>query len=187
MPNSFIDMSMRLSAHFTLGEMCYSNKAANHKPKPRPNIPLKQNIVALKNLCERCLEPVRQQLGLPLQVNSGYRCPMVNTLVRGVPTSQHMKGEAADITIPRKHRPFSVITDEQAARLIFLYARQFANFDQLILEHNATAWWVHISCRIDYRKNRHQIINDLIKNEHRIFEIASQLVIDARHRRLVFC
>ena len=53
-----VDMSMRLSAHFTLGEMCYSDTAANHKPKPIPNIPLKQNIVALQNLVDRCLEPM---------------------------------------------------------------------------------------------------------------------------------
>ena len=161
-------MSMRLSAHFTLGEMCYSNKAANHKSEPIPNIPLKQNIVALKNLVDRCLEPMRMALKLPIQVNSGYRCQLVNTLVRGVPTSQHMKGEAADLTIPVKHRPFSVTNDEQAARLLLMYAKQYADYDQLILEHYTASdgrkvWWLHISCRIDYRKNRHQIINDLIK------------------------
>ena len=168
MYKQIVDMSMRLSAHFTLGEMCYSSTAANHKPKPIPNIPLKQNIVALQNLVDRCLEPVRQALKLPLQVNSGYRCPLVNTLVHGVPTSQHMRGEAADVTIPLKHRPFSVTNDEQAARLVMMYAKQYADYDQLILEHYTASngrevWWLHISCRIDYRRNRHQVINDLIK------------------------
>ena len=90
MYKQIVDMSMRLSAHFTLGEMCYSSTAANHKPKPIPNIPLKQNIVALQNLVDRCLEPMRMALKLPIQVNSGYRCQLVNTLVHGVSTSQHM-------------------------------------------------------------------------------------------------
>ena len=162
-----VDLSMRLSAHFTLGEMCYSNTAANHKPKPIPNIPLKLHITALQNLVDRCLEPMRMALKLPIRVNSGYRCQHVNTLVHGVPTSQHMKGEAADLTIPEEHRPFSVTNDEQAARLLLMYAKQYADYDQLILEHykkgDKEVWWLHISCRIDYRKNRHQIINDLIK------------------------
>ena len=53
----------------------------------------KQIITALQNLCVRCLEPVRQQLGLPIKVNSGYRCPLLNQMVGGVSTSQHLKGE----------------------------------------------------------------------------------------------
>lgn len=147
---------MRLSEHFTLKEMLVSSKAANHKPEPIPNIPLKCHITALQNLVDRTLEPLREHLGLPIQVNSGYRCEMVNKLVGGVPTSQHLKGEAADITIPRSSRPFAHATDEQAARLIYCYAKEYADYDQLILEHSGTSWWVHISCKIDYLRNRHE-------------------------------
>jgi hypothetical protein len=73
-----------------------------------------------------------------------------------------MLGEAADVTIPVKHRPFSITTDEQAARLLLMYAKEYADYDQLILEHytrgGREVWWLHISCRIDYRKNRRQIL-----------------------------
>ena len=155
MPNTIVDMSQHLSAHFTLGEMCYSRTA---EEKQIPNIPLKHHITAMQNLCERCLEPLCCQLGLPLQVNSGYRCPLLNQMVGGVASSQHLKGEAADITIPRSHRPFGHPTDEQTARLIMRYAEQYADFDQLILEHHGASWWVHISCRVNYRMNRHQIL-----------------------------
>ena len=155
MKKLIIDATMHLTEHFTLGEMCYSATADD---KQIPNIPLKQHITALQNLCVRCLEPVRQQLGLPIKVNSGYRCPLLNQMVGGVSTSQHLKGEAADITIPRNHRPFGHPTDEQTARLILKYAEQFADFDQLILEHSGTTWWVHISCRINYRLNRHKVL-----------------------------
>ena len=157
---TIFDATMRLSEHFTLGEMCYS---ATAEAKKIPNIPLKQHITAMQNLCERCLEPVRCQLGLPIKVNSGYRCPLLNQMVGGVSTSQHLKGEAADITIPRKHRPFAHGSDEQAARLLFNYAQEYADYDQLILEHKDSSWWVHISCKIDYSHNRHQVINDLLK------------------------
>ena len=146
---------MKLSEHFTLSEMCFSRTAASHKP-PVPNIPLKCHITAMQNLAVRALEPIRQHLGLPILVNSGYRCELVNAMVGGAKTSQHMRGEAADITIVRSARPFAHATDEQAARLIYMYARQYADYDQLILEHQGASWWVHISCRIDYRHNRHE-------------------------------
>lgn len=44
------------------------------------------------------LDPARERLGKPIMVNSGYRCPLKNKAVGGVPNSQHLKGEAADIT-----------------------------------------------------------------------------------------
>jgi hypothetical protein len=114
----------------------------------------------MKNLAVRCLEPTRQHFGLPILVTSGFRSVLLNTEVKGASNSQHMAGEAADITIPRSHRPFGHPTDEQVARLIMRYAEQFADFDQLILEHRGNSWWVHISCRINYRLNRHQVIKD---------------------------
>ena len=151
-----LNPDQKLSEHFTLGEMCKSKTAANHKPKPVPNIPLKCHIMALQNLVDRALEPLRQALGLPIKVNSGYRCQLVNNLVLGRENSQHLKGEAADITIPKKHRPFAHGTDQQAVLLLYNYAKQYADYDQLIIEHYGASWWLHISCKIDYRRNRHE-------------------------------
>lgn len=48
-------------------------------------------------LTENVLQPLRDAWGEPLKVNSGYRCKALNAAVGGVPTSQHVKGEAADI------------------------------------------------------------------------------------------
>lgn len=48
-------------------------------------------------LTENVLQPLRDAWGKPLTVNSGYRCKALNAAVGGVPTSQHVKGEAADI------------------------------------------------------------------------------------------
>ena len=164
MPKSIIDMNMVLSQHFVLGEFLKSATATKYNIN---NTPLKCHIMRLQNLAVRSLEPIRQHLKLPIQVTSGFRCPELNERVKGVPTSQHMKGEAADLTIPVKHRPFSVTNDEQAARLLLMYAKQYADYDQLILEHYTASdgrkvWWLHISCRIDYRKNRHEI-KEIIK------------------------
>ena len=48
-------------------------------------------------LTENVLQPLRDAWGAPLKINSGYRCKALNAAVGGVPTSQHVKGEAADI------------------------------------------------------------------------------------------
>lgn len=55
---------------------------------------------AVKELVERVLQPLRDKWGKPLAINSGYRCPALNALVGGVDTSQHTRGEAADIAAP---------------------------------------------------------------------------------------
>lgn len=52
---------------------------------------------SIRALTENVLQPLRDAWGKPLKVNSGYRCKALNAAVGGVPTSQHVKGEAADI------------------------------------------------------------------------------------------
>lgn len=52
---------------------------------------------AVRELTLKVLQPLRDVVGHPLRINSGYRCPELNKEVGGVPTSQHVKGEAADI------------------------------------------------------------------------------------------
>ena len=52
---------------------------------------------AIYQLVIEVLQPLRDAWGEPLHINSGYRCKELNELVGGVPTSQHVNGEAADI------------------------------------------------------------------------------------------
>ena len=52
---------------------------------------------SIKALVDKVLQPLRTAWGKPLVINSGYRCPELNREVGGVPTSQHIKGEAADV------------------------------------------------------------------------------------------
>lgn len=52
---------------------------------------------SIQALTENVLQPLRDAWGKPLKVNSGYRCKALNAAVGGAPTSQHVKGEAADI------------------------------------------------------------------------------------------
>lgn len=65
----------------------------------------------IKALVENVLDPARERLGHPIVVNSGFRCPKHNAEVGGVPNSQHMKGEAADIRCDDNRRLKQIIID----------------------------------------------------------------------------
>lgn len=88
---------MKLTAHFQLEEFTRSATAIRCGIDNTPN---EEQIANLKALCEEVLEPLRQHIGKPVVISSGYRCPKLNAAVGGVSNSQHMKGEAADLRIP---------------------------------------------------------------------------------------
>lgn len=122
---------MQLSPHFTLAELTKTGTGL-------PNTPSPAIIDKLKALCVHVLEPVREHYGKPVTVNSGYRSPAVNAAVGSKPTSQHAKGEAADIEVPG-------VANAALARWI----RDNLDFDQLIAEavkpNDPSAGWVHVS------------------------------------------
>jgi uncharacterized protein YcbK (DUF882 family) len=88
---------MNLTKNFTLSEMTKSETALRHG---MDNTPGEQEIAALKLLCEKVLQPVRDHYGKGVKVNSGFRHPEVNAKVGGSKTSDHCRGQAADIEIP---------------------------------------------------------------------------------------
>lgn len=110
------------------------------------NTPTPEASVALSNLVTHVLDPLREMYGKPITVNSGYRCPKLNAAVGGAKTSQHMRGEAADITAGSK-------TENKK---LFELIRDNLPFDQLIDESNYS--WVHVSY-VSSSKNRKQILS----------------------------
>lgn len=84
-------------------------------------------------LTENVLQPLRDAWGKPLKVNSGYRCKALNAAVGGVPTSQHVKGEAADIAAG------------DPVKLARLAVKLGLPFDQMILYPT----FVHFSHRLN--------------------------------------
>ena len=87
---------------------------------------------AIYELVEEVLQPLRDEIGEPIDISSGYRCPELNSFIpRSSPRSQHTKGEAADI----KARTLSPL---DLARVI---VRMGLPFDQLILYPT----FVHVS------------------------------------------
>ena len=84
-----------MATYFTLSELLRSDTAA---ARSIDNAPSHDVIRRLNALMDECLDPVRELWGKPIGVNSGYRSPALNAAVGGAAASQHMKGEAADIT-----------------------------------------------------------------------------------------
>lgn len=124
--------------YFTIEELVRSDTA---KKYGIDNSPGEKEKESLKRLIEEVLDPVREAYGGPIRVSSGYRCKRVNTLVGGSKSSQHMKGEAADL----------VPVDGNTRRLFDLVRKMMnegkIKCGQLIWEYGS--WtaprWVHIS------------------------------------------
>lgn len=121
---------MKLTPHFTLHELTFSETAVR---LGIDNTPTPRIVENLQFLAER-LEEVRELLGgKAMRVSSGFRCQKLNDAVKGSLTSQHRYGLAADFTCEAFGSPRDIVRALDKSPL---------KFDQLILEFDR---WVHIS------------------------------------------
>lgn len=132
-----------MAKYFTIGELCKSDVAVE---KRIANTPDNTTIERMQALMEQCLDKVREMWGKPIGVNSGYRSAELNRAVGGAKNSQHLRGEAADITTGTK---------ENNRKLFDLIVASDIPFDQLIDESGYR--WLHISYCKDY--NRKQVLH----------------------------
>jgi zinc D-Ala-D-Ala carboxypeptidase len=126
---------MNLTANFSLHELTKSETALR---MGFDNTPGEVEIEALRLLCEKVLQPVRDHFGKGVKVNSGYRSPESNAAVKGSRTSDHCLGRAADIEIPG-------VPNAELAQWIM----DNLDYTQLILEFYTPgipdSGWVHVS------------------------------------------
>ena len=126
---------MNLTKNFTLEELTKSETALRHDMDNTPGQAEVDNLLAL---AENVLQPVRDHFGKGVKVNSGFRHPEVNAKVGGSKTSDHCKGQAADIEIPG-------VANAELAQWI----ADNLEFRQLILEFYQIgvpdSGWVHVS------------------------------------------
>ena len=157
---------MKLSEHFTLGELCKTSYDTLDK-----NIPSHAAIENLRNLCENWLEDLRRRYNfsrkeeggrrkentkeaeIPIIISSGFRSEEVNRLCGGAKGSNHLTGCAVDIHC---NGPEQMI--RMAGILLDIADGTKRKFDELILEKRGSTYWVHFAVRP--KDNRRKILFD---------------------------
>ena len=147
-----------LSPHFSLEEFVKSSTARAHGIN---NTPPEEAVENLRALCQHTLEPLREALGLPIVITSGYRCKELNhLLVNHSVKSQHMNGQAADFYVaePKVSDPAADLAKPTRRELLIRAFRQIITddaiaFDQLIIYPT----FIHVSYVRSGRKNRSKL------------------------------
>ncbi|MFN8760263.1 MAG: D-Ala-D-Ala carboxypeptidase family metallohydrolase [Tagaea sp.] len=145
---------MNLSANFTLAEMQHSQAAAR---AGKDNTAPPWAVGELTRLAKLILQPLRDRLGRPVVVSSGWRSPAVNALVGGSRNSDHMQGRAADITVPGM-TPLEVAHTIREMQL---------PYQQLIHEFRE---WVHVSIPPDGSPPRRELLTAIAGPRGTVYE-----------------
>ena len=159
-----INEKMKLSEHFTLGELTKTSYITSDG-----NIPSRVAIENLKNICENWLEDLRysqntlygdrsQESGdssneIPIIISSGYRSEEVNRLCGGAKGSNHLTGCAVDIKCYGSEQMIRM-----AGILLDISDGTKRDFDELIQEKRGTTYWIHFAVRP--KDNRRKILFD---------------------------
>ena len=163
-----INKQMKLSEHFTLGELCKTKHVTEDG-----NIPSHVAIENLKRICENWLEDLRYSYNMlyvhsgvrpqskvagdctlapdpgaapeteeAIVINSGYRSPEVNRLAGGAKTSNHLSGCAVDIRCVGKEQMI-----RYASILLDIADGTKQEFDEMLLEQHGSVCWLHFAVR----------------------------------------
>lgn len=129
-----------MTKNFNLEEFTFSETAVEQGMENIPGVAEQDN---LRKLAVCLLQPLRDRLGGPIAILSGYRSKDLNVLVGGVPNSQHCRGEAADCYCA-----------EGPDHLLSVLKESGLPFDQAIIYRKRK--FLHLSYREGY--NRWQIL-----------------------------
>lgn len=108
------------------------------------NTPPPQIQSCLMDLINYILNPLAKAYGKRFTITNGYRCARLNNAVGGAKSSQHLLGQAADITGGNAN---------ENKRLMLGIIWLKLPYDQLIWEYGGR--WVHVSYG---PKNRRQVL-----------------------------
>ena len=132
---------MQLSKDFSLSELTVTETGLTNLPDP-------EAMSRLFYLATFILQPIRNTWGR-ISVNSAFRTPEVNNLIGGVHSSQHLRGEAADIM------PESAFIED-----VFYWIQANMQYGQVILEERNEVRWIHVSLPRFYAPNQQALLFD---------------------------
>jgi hypothetical protein len=132
----------QISKHISLNEAIESPTALRMNID---NTPTSEVLSNMQYVAENLFEPIRKWYKKPIKINSFFRCVALNKAVKGSASSQHVKGEAIDISGGNKIENKKIFDYIVSSGL---------DFDQCINEYDFT--WVHISLKKS--GNRKQVL-----------------------------
>ena len=137
-----------LSKNFTVAELSKSNTAKANKID---NTPKGVHLNNMQELVTKFLQPLREELGLPIQVNSGYRSEKLNSIIPGASkTSAHCYGLAVDIVCPSYGN-----AKKFTQYVVDFCKRKNIKFDQIIYEFNS---WCHFGLKNRSNEQRGKLL-----------------------------
>ncbi|MBE6266618.1 MAG: hypothetical protein E7102_09125 [Prevotella ruminicola] len=147
------NVSMKLSEHFSLAEMCKTSANLD-------NVPNEAQVENLKRLCG-WLEMLRSEWNKrygegndPIFINSGFRSEAVNKAVGGVKGSNHLSGCAADIRVAGIEQLV-----RYATILLDISDESKEDFDELLLERSPKGnYWLHFAVRPSGNRRKVRLI-----------------------------
>ena len=127
---------MKKIKYFSLSEFLNSATAKRLRIDNTPTFEVVDNLNKLADY----LDGIREKVGKPILISSGFRCPVLNKAVGGVSNSQHQKGLAADLT-----------------------CADMESLGKVLRETGSKSFWYHVSVAPRNGKPRQQIIMNLEK------------------------
>ena len=163
---------IQFTPHFKLSEFVSSATATKQGIENNPSPEAVEN---LRLLSIHTLEPLREALGLPIVITSGYRCKALNDLIaHHSQRSQHMKGQAADLLV--QGSKFQVQGASPRELLIKAFKTIITSpeidYDQLIIYPT----FIHVSF-VSHNDNRHKIMSANGQGTYRALTRAAALAI----------
>ena len=121
-----------LTPHFKMSELAGTS---NEKYK-KLNILKAQDQMGKMYMLAGFAERVREIIGKPMIITSGYRCPELNKAIGGALTSQHIFCEAIDFVVK------GMSTQDIFNKIV----TSDLKYNQIIIERNSKgSQWVHVS------------------------------------------
>ena len=84
-----------ISENISYKEATFSHTAQKLEIENKPN---ETQLKNMKVVAEKVFQPLREWAGHPIKINSFFRCDDLNSAIGGAKSSQHLKGQAIDIT-----------------------------------------------------------------------------------------
>lgn len=147
---------MKVSKYVSYNEVIFSQTAIKNKID---NTPSEAQLTLIKALATTIFDPLREWVGGPIQIVSGFRGKTLNTKIGGSSTSQHCVGTDPKLNSYGAAFDIDDTFGYKTNKEMFHYIKDNFNFDQLIYEYGTidNPDWLHVSYRPDGR-NRKEIL-----------------------------